>query len=101
MKIYYKNKKSEIIATGEYTENGVTIFKGSKLNYSKSIVKLSKSIELSRNNCSLVKDGVLIKDISFNSLSSAGQFIAGYSVSGFLAWRDKNGKKLSEVLKKK
>lgn len=101
MKIFYKNKKGENIATAEYSGDSVLIHKGSKLNYSKSLVKLSKSIASSRNNKDLVKDGVLIKDVSFRSLSSAGQFIAGYSVSGYLAWRNEEGKKLIDVIKKK
>ena len=43
------------------------------------------------------KEGILSKNISFNSPSAAAKFVSGSSVNGYLVWRDKNDISLKDV----
>lgn len=43
------------------------------------------------------KEGILSKNISFNSPSAAAKFVSGSSVNGYLVWRDKNDISFKDV----
>jgi hypothetical protein len=45
-----------------------------------------------------VKDGKVIKDVCFKSASTAANFVTGSSTNGMLAWKDKDGNNLKEIL---
>ena len=100
-----KNQKgnNEYSATAEYSENGIKVLKGSKIN---SKVASSKKFNLNsiaaaaRDNKEYVsKDGIVLKDIEFASASTAAQFVCGYSVSGMICWRTDDKTTLREIVK--
>lgn len=81
-------------ASGRKSGNGLTVFKGSKiapvdLNNCHRSVKGNR-----RKYASKVKNGVLIEDITFPSVSAASTFVAGFNTNGYISWKDSNGKKL-------
>lgn len=103
MKVYLKKLKKGVNASGEYNQvtNQLTVLTNSKVSsdiaYSntfrgaKSIEKLRKDIINNKN--------VLIRDITFKSPSTAGNFVTGRSTNGWDAWTDENGKSLKELFK--
>ena len=46
-------------------------------------------------------NNVLQEDLEFKSSSAAAQFVSGYSVNGFNYWKNPQGTKLGELIKKK
>ena len=40
---------------------------------------------------------VTTEDILFSSSSAAADFVTGYSISGPMNWKDKNGRSLKEI----
>ena len=101
MHVYLKRKGSGICATGEY--NAIT----------NQLIVLSESIVTDRIACSETFRGlkvveklrkenvhcrVVIKDVVFNSPSTAANFVTGYSTNGLTAWRDETGKMLKEFV---
>ncbi len=91
------------VGTGEYTEDGFTVFKGSTCNLepTKSCASaIKKKRELLYSNGVLVeKDGYLVftEDSTFGSPSTAACVIIGRNTNGWTAWKYKNGKTLDEV----
>ena len=105
IEVFMKNQRgsSEYNAIAEYYGDRIVVLKGSKIN---SKVASSKTFNLNaiakakREDKNLFsKDYVLLKDVEFNSASTAGQFVCGYSVSGLTSWRDKNKNTLKDILK--
>ena len=105
IKVFMKNQKgsSEYNAIAEFYGDKIIVLKGSKIN---SKVASSKTFHLNamakdkRADKSLFsKDYILLKDVEFNSASTAGQFVCGYSVSGLTSWRDKDKNTLKSILK--
>lgn len=100
-----KNQKgnNEYNATAEYSEKGIKVLKGSKINSkvaSSNRFKLNSIATEARKNDEYVsKDGLVLKDIEFASASTAGQFVCGYSVSGMICWRTEDKKTLGEIVK--
>ena len=102
MKLYIIKQRKEIYAEGEYDVDTkvMTVFKGAKL--SKDIAhsatfRGSKSIEKHREG--IVKNNILMENISFKSSSTAANFVTGRSSNGFDVWKDKEGKSLKELVK--
>jgi hypothetical protein len=46
------------------------------------------------------ENGIVLKDCSFNSPSTAAQFVTGSSRNGYLVWKTKDGKKLKDIISK-
>lgn len=88
-------------ATGIITSEGFVVLAGSSVNekiseksLSKGMIKIRKRhFEAGRVNANLVTT----EDILFSSSSAAADFVTGYSVSGPLYWKDKNGKTLKAI----
>ncbi len=101
MKVYIIRERSGIDAKGEFNlaSRTVTVLKGSKL--SSTIAHTEKfrgarSIEKSREG--VLKDNVLQKNIEFKSASTAANFVTGSSTNGLIAWKDKSGKTIKEII---
>lgn len=89
MKLYYQSKKNNFHAMGIFQNGVMTVLKGSKIsdNVSKNFRSYAQILKL-RNDGNLVDDNMILKkDISFNSLSTAANFVAGYSVNGKIYWK--------------
>lgn len=104
MKVFIKRAKSNVDATGEFDlESGMlTVLAGSKLceriAFSDKF-RGAKTIEKNREG--VVVGGVLKKDISFKSASTAANFVTGSSTNGLTAWKTENGEKLKDVIPQK
>jgi len=104
MKVFLSSKKKAFSATGEYnpSTNEVTVKKGSILSASISgsqTFRSRKSVEKQREG--IVKNNVLQKDMSFNSPSSAANFVTGSSTNGIRVWKTQDGKTIKELLEEK
>lgn len=103
MRLYLKRKSSGVDAIAEYSpsERLFIVLKGSKVS---SVIahtatfRGSKSIEAKRNGT--VKSNTVISDVTFHSASTAANYVCGASVNGLVAWKDKDGYSLKELLGK-
>lgn len=88
-------------ARGEYDGKSFVVKTGSKISPTfASHVDGGKAALLLRNDSMYVNsDGYVIKDCSFNSPSTAAQFVCGYSINGYRAWHNDEGEKLSALRK--
>lgn len=102
-------KRNGIEAIGIYDESKFVVLKGSKITkelnpaYEKYL-GLRRRNELLGNNFKSSDSNELIfteKDIIFNSPSSASCFCLGMSSNGWIDWKNKEGKTLDEVVRKK
>lgn len=100
MKVYFKMRDGAV-AKGEYDFDSkqLVVLKGSAV--SKSVChpasfRGAKLIEQNRKNS--VKNGKVIKDITFTSASTAANFVTGYSTNGLISWKDENGRKLKDII---
>ena len=87
MEVFYKGRKNRTNASGDYNvSNGsLTVKKGSIVSENVAVFKGAASvIELRKKHTD--ENGVLAKDLMFDSASAAASFVAGYSASGMLAW---------------
>lgn len=88
MKLILKSKKGTHYAEALYDGNKVIIQKGAKVNPIDSFPKMSEAIKRMRYDRNVVsEEGRLLVDLSFDSPSTAAQFITGRSVNGLIAWR--------------
>ena len=88
MKVILKSKKDTHYAIGDFTEKGIKILKGSRINVIDSYPKMSDRVREIRKNRKVVdEEGVLLEDVFFNSPSSAAVFVTGRSTNGYISWR--------------
>ena len=87
-------------ATGVVTSEGFVVYKGAVINekiseksVSPGMIKLSEKHIAEKH----VVDNVTTEDILFNSSSAAAVFVLGYSVSGPMTWKTKDGRTLKEI----
>ena len=89
--IYLNSREGLFQAKGIYTPEQTTVLKGSVINTKFSTSKKFKGsnfVLAIRNNRAIVdENGVVLKDCSFASPSTAAQFITGRSSNGYVAWR--------------
>ncbi|MCI8654532.1 MAG: DUF4357 domain-containing protein [Clostridia bacterium] len=103
MKIYINSKRKGINSIAELntTTKEVKVLKGSivseDINYSEKF-KGAKTIEKYRNG--KIKNNILQEDMIFKSFSTAANFVTGRSTNGLIAWKDENGKKIKDIIKK-
>ena len=101
MKVYLIREKSGIKAMGEFdpATRAVTVLKGSVLSNTIAHTEKfrgTKSIEKSREG--VLKGNVLQKNVAFRSASTAANFVTGSSTNGLIAWKDKDGKTIKEII---
>ena len=72
----------------DYENGKVTIHKDQLISMTSKSTHLPKGIRQLREDRTIVSsDGLLLKDVVLNSLSSAAKFVRGYSDAG-LQWRE-------------
>lgn len=102
----YMIKGKEIIADGNFIDDGFVVFKGSeaKLNTTPRCQKFLIDLR-----DLLLEKGILIKneshytfveDYVFSSPSTAGGVVLGRATNGWTKWKNKKGKTLDEVIRK-
>jgi hypothetical protein len=101
---YCKGKDAS--ATGEYTEDGLTVFKGSKANLEESKTAGSWVIgmrnDLKQKNVLKQEGNILIftDDYTFSSPSASAAVVLARRANGWIEWKDKNGKTMDELIRK-
>ena len=100
--LHAKSRDNQFEALAVYNDGRVIVKKNSKIKYPiTGAYKPSDEIQKKRNDATLVdKNGKLLKDVEFCSLSTAASFVAGRSANGMLMWKTENGKKVGDTLKK-
>ena len=88
MRVVLKSKHNTHFATAEYDGSKLTVLPGSRINLVLSYDAMPDTVKEKRSNRELVSsEGVVLKEIAFNSPSAAAQFVTGRSVNGYVSWR--------------
>ena len=99
------NKDSS--ATGEYTDDGFLVFKGSKAaadevkSASDWIVTLRNKLKESEVVIESNQQLEFQKDHMFDSPSAAAAVVLGRTANGWIEWKDESGKTLDELKRSK
>ena len=97
--------RNGITALGVYDGENFEVLEGSQIDISRKC----HSVAMEKQRQEAIKDGsiVLVGDvykltvsISFHSPSSAGVFVLGGSINGWVEWKNKDGKTLDELYRK-
>ncbi|HBL84731.1 MAG: methionine sulfoxide reductase [Clostridiales bacterium GWF2_38_85] len=95
--LYFSSKSIE--AKAQRTDEGFVVLKGSQLN---SVISKScpqGTIELRKKYVTIIKNGIVTKDVLFSSPSAAAKFIGGSSLSGNEMWKTADGTPLKALNK--
>ena len=99
--IYLKSRNDSFDASGTF-DNGKTIVKkGSRIRLSfADHVRGGTTAKRLRENPTIVSpSGVVLEDCTFNSPSTAAQFVMGSSVNGWRAWHVDKKTSLEKAIK--
>lgn len=97
--------RNGILAFGVYDGEKFEVLEGSEVDMNRKChsqtIEKQRQTALANGNIVLV-DGKykLTVSISFTSSSSAGQFVLGGSINGWVEWKDKDGNTLDEIYRK-
>ena len=97
--------RNSIAAFGVYDGENFEVLEGSEIDMSRkchsSTIEKQRQTALANGNIICV-DGKyqLTVSVSFTSPSSAGMFVLGGSINGWVEWKDKDGKTLDEIYRK-
>lgn len=87
-------------AVGVVTSEGFVVYKGASINEKISVKSVGAGAVRLREKHQLeghIVDNKTTEDILFSSSSAAAVFVLGYSVSGPMTWRAKDGRTLKEI----
>ena len=99
MKLILKSSKNFHYAEATYSNGSVTVLKGSKINVKDNFTRMATEAFAARHNKKIVNsEGITLKNITFASPSTAGQFVTGRSTNGNIAWRPDDKVSLAEFL---
>lgn len=93
-----RNHRTDAIARYGEKTGKTTVLKGTVVSEGLSDFGNTQKIEELRRKATN-DEGVLTKDIVFDTPTLAAQFVCGYSVSGPVAWHIEKHKNLSEWIK--
>jgi len=99
-------KGKDAYAEGEYSEDGLIVFKGSKCNLKESktagswVIGMRKNL-IDQDILKLDNNGYIFEsDHIFNSPSAAAATVLARRANGWIEWKYKNGKTLDDVKRK-
>lgn len=99
IQLVLKSKKKLHYAEATMDGNEIVVKKGAKINPVNTFPQMSQVL---RGDSSVVsEDGILLKDMTFYSPSTAAQFVTGRSVNGYIAWRPNDEMSLKAYLERK
>jgi len=99
MKLYLNSRNGTHSATAEYSDNGITVLAGSQINMELLYPKMPPLVREKRDDRTIVTaDGKLLVDVTFDTPTSAAQFVTGRSVNGYIVWRPDNMMSLKQYL---
>ena len=102
MKLHTISRDKKLYCAEAIFEKGtVTVLKGSKINLSHG-GKYDPCEEVAnmRANTGLFDGEILIKDITFDSLSQAATFVTGRTANGKIVWKTEDNKYVRYALEK-
>lgn len=87
--VILKSKKNTHYAEGYYENGKVTVLKGSRvfLNNAAYMNGETTVFALRKDRALVDVEGVVLRDITFESPTTAAIFVTGRSVNGYIAWR--------------
>ena len=95
-------------AEGKYLENGFLIFEGAKIRLEPSksfdVYSARKTKQSLIDNKTIIEKGgfyILQKNCTFKTPSTASSIVLGHPTNGWIEWKDKDGKTLDEIYRKK
>ncbi len=102
MDFYIRSKKNNYSAKLTYIDGQYILRKGSTVSCNVSDrFKSYKAVIKKRKKAGVIQDDLLLKfDITFNSSSTAGEFVRGGSCNGPSSWKTENGITLKEWIQK-
>lgn len=102
MYIKIANKEVSAKALFNTSTKKITLLKESEIIEinSKSLSKKSKNMREKAFKKGYIKNGKLLKDLKFDTPSSAAEFITGMPKNGRTNFKDKDGKSLNELVYK-
>lgn len=88
-------------ADAVYADGKVTVKKNSRINITLSEgYKPTTTIKTLRENDKIVDGkGILLEDVTFDSLSTAASFVTGRTANGMIVWKTDDGKYVRYSLK--
>lgn len=100
--LFLKSRDNVFNAEAVYENGTVTVKKGSHVNtiFANHIRGGKKAKSYLEDRQYVDENGLVKKDCTFQSPSTAAQFVTGSSRNGYLVWKTKEGKKLQEVIKR-
>lgn len=102
LKLHTISRDKLFDAKAIYEDGTVTVLKGSRIDVRNNPnFKPSNEVNAKRNDKTLVgEDGVLKRDVMFNSLSTSATFVAGRISNGMITWKTEDGRYVKYTLKK-
>ncbi len=100
-------KGKDAYATGEYTEEGLIVFKGSTITNEIAPTISKHTLQLRET---FLEKGIIRKDVDklvfneehiFSAPSAAASFVLGRSANGWTEWKTKDGKTLDALIRRK
>ena len=101
LNLHTKSRDGLYEAKAIYSDGIVTVLKNSRINNKNNPnFKPSETIKAKLADRKIVDDdGIVLKDIEFNSLSTAATFVAGRISNGMITWKTDDGKYVRYTLK--
>ena len=101
--IFIRSKAKGYFANAVYTGEEVIVKNGGRISDSfAEYIRGGKTAKFFRENEDYVdKEGNILKDCKFKSLSTAAQFVSGRSLDGFNAWKVEEKKNIGKYLEEK
>lgn len=101
LKLHTVSRDKLFEAQAIYENDEVIVLKGSRINQSPSSkFKPSEVVATCIADKTLVgDDGILKRDVTFKSLSTAATFVAGRTSNGMITWKTEDGRYVRYTLK--
>ena len=102
MKLFTKSRDNLYQAQALFEGKTIIVLAGSQINMKNNPgYKPSETIRSIRDDRSTVTtDGILLKDVSFGTLSAAATFVTGRVANGTMVWKTDDGKYVRYSIKK-
>ncbi len=101
LKLHTFSRDNLFDAQATYDNGKVIVLKGSRINVRNNPnFKPSDEVATKRADRTLVdENGIVLKDIVFNSLSTSATFVAGRISNGMITWKTEDGRYVRYTLK--
>lgn len=101
LKLHTVSRDNLFDAKAIYNDGNVTVKKGSRINtnYSMAFKPSTLVRNMLADKCIVNNEGIILKDVTFNSLSTAATFVTGRVSNGMITWKTPDGKYVRETLR--